>query len=69
MEKELQKKIAWFEQRYAEQSKIVENIENDRKLNRSTSALKQLKDAKKEKLRLKDNIEWLKKIENQLPKN
>ena len=69
MEKELQKKIAWFEQRHAEQSKIVENIENDRKLNRSTSALKQLKDAKKEKLRLKDNIEWLKKIENQLPKN
>ena len=69
MEKELQKKIAWFEQRHAEQSKIVENIENDCKLNRSTSALKQLKDAKKEKLRLKDNIEWLKKIENQLPKN
>ena len=69
MEKELQRKIAWFEQRHAEQSKIVENIENDRKLNRSTNALKQLKDAKKEKLRLKDNIEWLKKIENQLPKN
>lgn len=69
MEKELQRKIAWFEKRYAEQSKIVENIESDRRLDRSTAALKQLKDAKKEKLRLKDNIECLKKIENQLPKN
>lgn len=69
MGKELQRKIAWFEKRHAEQSEIVEKIESDRKLDRSATALKQLKDAKKEKLRLKDSIEWLKKIENQLPKN
>ena len=63
MERELQKKIAWFEKRHAEQSKIVEKIESDRKLDRSDTALKQLKDAKKEKLRLKDHIELLKKID------
>ena len=62
MEKELQKKIAWFEKRHAEQSEIVEKIESDRRLNRSSTGFKQLKDAKKEKLRLKDNIELLKKL-------
>ena len=61
MEKELQRKIAWFEKRHAEQSEIVEKIESDRKLDRRDTALKQLKDAKKEKLRLKDHIELLKK--------
>ena len=63
MEKELQRKIAWFEKRHAEQSEIVEKIESDRKLDRSDTALKQLKDAKKEKLRLKDHIELLKKLD------
>ena len=65
MEKELQRKIAWYEKRHAEQSVIVEKMESDRKLDRSDTALKQLKDAKKEKLRLKDNIEWLKKLRSQ----
>ncbi len=69
MEEELQKKIAWFEKRHAKQSEIVTKIENDRRLDRSSTTLKQLKEAKKEKLRLRDHIEWLKKIENQLPKN
>lgn len=63
MEKELQRKIAWFEKRHAEQSEIVEKIESDRKLDRSDTALKQLKDAKKEKLRLKDHLELLKRLD------
>ena len=63
MEKELQRKIAWFEKRHAEQSEIVEKIESNRKLDRSDATLKQLKDAKKEKLRLKDHIELLKKLD------
>ena len=63
MEEELQRKIAWFEARHAEQSEIVEKIESDRKLDRSDTALKQLKDAKKEKLRLKDHIQFLKKLD------
>jgi len=63
MEKELQKKIAWLEKRHAEQSEIVEKIENDRRLDRSSTAMKQLKDAKKEKLRLKDHIEMLRKLD------
>ena len=62
MEEELQRKIAWFEKRHAEQSEIVDKIESDRRLDRSDTALKQLKDAKKEKLRLKDHIELLKKL-------
>jgi len=65
MEKELQKTIAWYEKKHAEQSAIVEKIENNRKSDRSLNALKQLKDAKKKKLRLKDNIEWLKKLRSQ----
>lgn len=69
MEKELQKKIAWFEQRHAEHEKKVEELEKDRKLNRSTTKQAQLRYAKKEKLRMKDQIAWLKKLENQLPKN
>ena len=63
MEEELQRKIAWFEKRHAEQSEIVEKIESDRRLDRSDVTLKQLKDAKKEKLRLKDNIKWLKNLD------
>ena len=63
MEEELQRKIAWFEKRHAEQSEIVEKIESDRRLDRSDAALKQLKDAKKEKLRLKDHIELLKRLD------
>ena len=64
MEKELQKKIVWLEQRHAEQSEIVEKIESERRLDRSSTAMKQLKDAKKEKLRLKDHIEMLRKLDD-----
>ena len=63
MEKELRRKIAWLERRHAEQSKVVEKIENDRCHDRSSAALKELKDAKKEKLRLKDHIEMLRKLD------
>ena len=69
MEKELQRKIEWFEKRHEEQVKIVESIESDRQLNRSTTKQAQLRYAKKEKLRMKDQIACLKKLENQLPKN
>ena len=69
MEKELQRKIEWFEKRHEEQVKIVESIESDRQLNRSTTKQAQLRYAKKEKLRMKDQIACLKKLENKLPKN
>jgi len=69
MEEELQRKIAWFEKRYAEHEQKVEELEKDRRLNRSTTKQAQLRYAKKEKLRMKDQIAWLKKLENQLPKN
>lgn len=69
MEKELQKKIAWFEKRHEQATKMVEELENDRRLDRSTRAQKLLRDAKKEKLRMRDSIQWLKKVENQSQKN
>ena len=69
MEKELQRKIAWFEKRHEQANEVVEQLENDRRLDRSTRAQKLIREAKKEKLRLKDHITWLKKLENQLPKN
>lgn len=69
MEKELQRKIAWFEERHSKQKQLIDSLENARKLDRSSAAHKQLKDAKKEKLRLKDHITWLKKLESQLPKD
>ena len=69
MEKELQRKIEWFETRMSEAAKKIEELEKDRQLNRSTTKQAQLRYAKKEKLRMKDQIAWLKKLENQLPKN
>lgn len=69
MENELQKKIAWLEKRREELSETVNTLEDDRRLDRSTRTQKLIRDAKKEKLRLKDHIAWLKKVENQLPKN
>ncbi len=69
MEKELQRKIAWFEKRHEQANEVVEQLENDRRLDRSTRAQKLIREAKKEKLRLKDHITWLKKLESQLPKN
>ena len=63
MEKELQRKLEWLEQRFEEQDQIVESIESDRQLNRSSSSKTKLKAAKKEKLRLKDHIHLLRKLD------
>lgn len=63
---ELRKKIEWFEKRHAAQALLVESLESDRKINRSSESLKQIKDAKKEKLRLKDNINFLKLLERRI---
>ena len=62
MAKELQDKIAWLKKRHADASKIVEQLENDRKLDRSTRAQRLLRDAKKEKLRTKDMIAMMEKL-------
>ena len=62
MEKELQKKIEWLKWRHEEQAQIVEEIEKDRRLDRSSTAQRQLRDAKKEKLRLKDMIAILERL-------
>lgn len=59
MEKELQRKIEWLEKRFEEQSKIVEKLESDRQLDRSSELQSELRKAKKEKLRLKDHIRLL----------
>ena len=68
MEKELQNKIAWFEKRHAEHAMMVEKLENDRRLDRSTTAQAQLRYAKKEKLRMKDQLELLRKLDaNRIP--
>lgn len=69
MERELQTKIGWLETRMSEAAKKIEELEKDRQLNRSTTKQVQLRYVKKEKLRMKDQIAWLKKLENQLPKN
>lgn len=69
MENEVQRKIAWLEKRYEDVSKTIQSLENDRRYDRSTRAQKIIRDAKKEKLRLKDHIAWMKKIENQSQKN
>ena len=53
----------------SEAAKKIEELEKDRQLNRSTTKQAQLRYAKKEKLRMKDQIACLKKLENQLPKN
>jgi len=66
MEKELQRKIAWLEKQHVEQSKIVDSIENDRRLDRSDTTMKKLRDAKKEKLRIKDHLEWMRALERKL---
>jgi hypothetical protein len=63
MEKELHRKIEWFEKRHEEQVKIVESIESDRQLNRSSFSKTKLLAAKKEKLRLKDHIYLLRKLD------
>lgn len=66
MEKELQRKIAWLEKQHEEQAKIVDSIEGDRRLDRSDTAMKNLRNAKKEKLRIKDHLEWMRALEKKL---
>lgn len=63
MEKELQRKIAWLEKQHEALERIVDSIENDRRLDRSDTAMKNLRNAKKEKLRIKDHLEWMRTLE------
>ena len=56
MEKELQRKIEWLEKRLEEQTTLVKKLESDRQLDRSSELQSKLKEAKKEKLKLKDHI-------------
>ena len=62
MEKELQRKIDWLKSRHEQQVKLVEQIEANRQSDRSSTAKQQLKDAKKEKLRLKDMIAMMERL-------
>ena len=62
MENELTRKIAWLEKRHEEIHQHVEMLEADRSSDRSSEKLFELKQAKKEKLRLKDHIEFMKKL-------
>ena len=62
MEKELERKLEWLEKRHAEMHEMVETLEADSHLDQSTRAQLLLKNAKKEKLRLKDMKEMLKKL-------
>lgn len=62
MEKELQRKIDWLKSRHEQQAKLVEQIEANRQSDRSSTAKQQLKDAKKEKLRLKDMIAMMERL-------
>ena len=66
MAKELEDKIAWTKKRHQEQSNIVEQLEIDRRLDRSSSALDRLKEAKREKLRLKDQLTWLMNVKKNI---
>lgn len=62
MEKELQRKIDWLKSRHEQQAKLVEQIETNRQSDRSSISKQQLKDAKKEKLRLKDMISMMERL-------
>lgn len=62
MEKELERKLEWLEKRHAEMHAMVETLEADRNLDRSNRAQLLLKNAKKEKLRLKDMKTTLEKL-------
>ena len=56
MEKELQRKIEWLEKRYKDQEKIVARLERERQTDRSSELQATIKEAKKEKLKIKDHI-------------
>ena len=61
MEKELQHKIEWLEKRHKDQEKIVAQLERDRQSDRSSELQTKLKEAKKEKLKLKELVSKFKK--------
>ena len=69
MEKELQRKIEWFEKRHERHSNNVKKLEKSRCSDRSPLTQSQLHHAKKEKLRMRDQIRWLKNLEKRLQKN
>ena len=56
MEKELQRRIEWLEKRYKDQEKIVARLERERQTDRSSELQATIKEAKKEKLKIKDHI-------------
>ena len=62
MGQELQRKIEWLKWRHEEQAVLVKELEDDRRINRSDILQRQLRDAKKEKLRLKDMIAMLEQV-------
>lgn len=63
MEKELQRKIEWLEKRLEEQTTLVKKLESDRQLDRSSELQSKLKEAKKEKLKLKDHIRMFNELQ------
>jgi len=66
MEKELLRKIEWLEKRHEKTHEMIETIEKDRLLDRSNKSMELLRQAKKEKLRLKDHIAWMKNLKKKL---
>jgi len=66
MEKELLRKIEWLEKRHETAHVMIETIEKDRQLDRSNKSRELLRQAKKEKLRLKDHIVWMKNLGKKL---
>ena len=62
MGQELQRKIEWLKWRHEEQAVLVKELEDDRRINRSDVLQRQLRDAKKEKLRLKDMIAVMEQV-------
>ena len=66
---ELQHKIEWLEKRKDIIDEQVQNSESDRRLDRSSRAQMLLRQAKKEKLQLKDHIKWMRNLESRLQKN
>ena len=62
MEKELQRKIAWAESRHRELARTVDKLEAIYNNSLDENVMKELKIAKKEKLRMKDMSAMLKRL-------
>lgn len=62
MEKELQRKIAWAESRHRELAQTVDKLEAIHNNSLDENVMKELKIAKKEKLRMKDMSAMLKRL-------